>query len=157
MGSRPISHRRSVGGTFSYAGGSLPPMPLSSHRSQLNWLNSLAWPMLAKQLHPPPGSTRGPTEIQVDRVPCKMATAQQPTRRTRHIDMKQFCDSGPKKTPFLFTDWCCTPCSDSMTNRTHQIHEHGYHHGRRRPRYSPKEPSNLQSTFCFSLSSSAQL
>jgi hypothetical protein len=95
------SHRRSVGGiVFLYAGGAvyyrcryLPTIALSSTEAEFASMADAGKAALyLRSLLSDMGFAQNfPTEIQADnRGAMQMATAQQPTRRTRHIDMKQF-------------------------------------------------------------------
>ena len=76
----------------------------------------------------------------------QMATAQQPTRRTRHIDMKQFVILQWSEEDLIsFTD-CPSALlvADSMTKQTGRtkFYEHmDIIMGRRRPKYSTADPS----------------
>jgi hypothetical protein len=153
------SHRRSVGGiVFLYAGGAvyyrcryLPTIALSSTEAEFAsmadagkaalYLRSLLSDMGFVQEHP--------TEIQADnRGAMQMANAQQPTRRTRHIDMKQFVILQWSEEDLIsFTD-CPSALlvADSLTKQTGRTKY--YEHmdiimGRRRPKYSLDIPNEF--------------
>jgi hypothetical protein len=147
------SHRRSVGGiVFLYAGGAvyyrcryLPTIALSSTEAEFAsmadagkaaiYLRSLLEDMGFIQEHP--------TEIQADnRGAMQMATAQQPTRRTRHIDIKQFVILQWTEEDLLSYTDCPSALlmADSMTKQTGRTKF--YQHmdvimGRRKPKFAP--------------------
>jgi hypothetical protein len=87
-----------------------------------------------------------PTETQADDWGgMQMATAQQPTRRTRHVDMKQFILQWSEEDLISFTD-CPSSLlmADSMTKQTGRtkFYEHmDVIMGRRRPKCSPAAPT----------------
>jgi hypothetical protein len=90
-----------------------------------------------------------PTEIQADnRGAMQMTNAQQPTRRTRHIDMKQFVILQWSEEDLIsFTD-CPSALlvADSLTKQTGRtkFYEHmDIIMGRRQPKYSPAAPSEF--------------
>ena len=85
-----------------------------------------------------------PTSIYADNTgACHIATSQQPTRRTRHIDMKIFCilqwtDEEHLAFPTIPTEY--NP-ADSLSKQTGRIKFHQHMDvlmGRRRPAYHPK-------------------
>jgi hypothetical protein len=150
------SHRRSVGGIiFLYAGGAvyyrcryLPTIALSSTEAEFAsmtdagkaalYLRSLLADMGFDQEYP--------TEIQADnRGAMQMVTAQQPTRRTRHIDMKQFVILQWSEEDLISFTACPSALlvADSMTkqNGRTKYHEHmDIIMGRRKPSYTPTNP-----------------
>jgi hypothetical protein len=89
-----------------------------------------------------------PTEIQADnRGATQMANAQQPTRRTRHIDMKLVILQWSEEDLISFTD-CPSALlvPDSLTKQTGRtkFYEHmDIIMGCRRPKYSPATPSEF--------------
>ena len=151
------SHRRSVGGiVFLYAGGAvyykcryLPTIALSSTEAEFASMADAGKAALyLRSLLSDMGFTQDlPTEIQADnRGAMQMATAQQPTRRTRHIDMKQFVILQWSEEDLIsFTD-CPSALlvADSMTKQTGRtkFYEHmDIIMGRRRPKFSTADPS----------------
>jgi hypothetical protein len=107
-----------------------------------------------------------PTETLADNHhgAMQMGTAQQPTRRTRHIDMKQFVILQWSEEDLIsFTD-CPSAllAADSLTKQTGRakFYEHmDIIMGRRKPMSSSPagRPVCNQCSFCFSQSSSATL
>ena len=87
-----------------------------------------------------------PTETQADnRGAMQVATAQQPTRRTPHIDMKQFVTLQWSEEDLISFADCpsALPTADSMTkqNGRTKFHQHfDVIMGRRRPKNSPANP-----------------
>jgi hypothetical protein len=147
------SHRRSVGGiVFLYAGGAvyykcryLPTIALSSTEAEFASMADAGKAALyLRSLLSDMGFVQElPTEIQADNHGAlQMATAQQPTRRTRHIDMKQFVILQWSEEDLIsFTD-CPSALlmADSMTKQTGRtkFYEHmDIIMGRRKPRFSP--------------------
>jgi hypothetical protein len=144
-------HRRSTGGiVFFYAAGAVfwrarihPTVAQSSTEAELNamtdagkaalYLRSILEELGLEQLHP--------TDIQVDNRGARQLTnAQQPTRRTRHIDMKDFCIlQWTEEEQINYKDVATAlNVSDSLSKPTGRIkfHEHmDIMMGRRKPIY----------------------
>ncbi len=153
------SHRRSVGGiVFLYAGGAvyyrcryLPTIALSSTEAEFASMADAGKAALyLRSLLSDMGFVQDlPTEIQADnRGAMQMVTAQKPTRRTRHIDMKQFVILQWSEEDLIsFTD-CPSALliADSMTKQTGRtkFYEHmDIIMGRRRPNFSPATQSDI--------------
>jgi hypothetical protein len=155
------SHRRSVGGiVFLYAGGAvyyrcryLPTIALSSTEAEFASMADAGKAALyLRSLLSDMGFVQEqPTEIQADnRGAMQMASAQQPTRRTRHIDMKQFLVilQWSEEDLISFTD-CPSALlliADSMTkqNGRTKYYEHmDIIMGRRRPNFSQDDPTGI--------------
>jgi hypothetical protein len=87
-----------------------------------------------------------PTEMQADkRGAMQMATAQQPTRRTRHVDMKQFVILQWSEEDLISFADCPSAIlvADSLTKQTGRtkFYEHmDIIMGRRKPKCSPPGP-----------------
>jgi hypothetical protein len=154
------SHRRSVGGiVFPCAGSAarykcrhLPAIALSSTEAKFASMADAGKAALCLRS---PLSDAGfeqnfPTEMLADnRGAMQMANAQQPTRQTWHVDMKQFVIlQWSKQDPISFTD--CPPAllmADSMTKQSGRtkFHEHfDIVMGRRRPNFSMTNPAECE-------------
>ena len=144
-------HRRSTGGIiFFYAAGAVywrarvhPTHALSSTEAEINamadagkaalYLHSILEELGLEQLKA--------TEIEVDnRAARQLTNAQQPTRRTRHIDMKDFCIlQWTEEEQINYRDVASAlNVSDSLSKPTGRIkfHEHmDIMMGRRKPAY----------------------
>jgi hypothetical protein len=155
-------HRRSTGGiVFFFAGGAVfyrarihPTIAQSSTEAEFAfmtdagkaalYLRSILEELCLEQLHP--------TGIQVDNRGARQLTnAQQPTRRTRHIDMRDFCIlQWTEEEQIHFTDVSSAHnVSDSLSKPTGRIKF--YEHmdilmGRRKPAYA----HSLQTPYTFS-------
>jgi hypothetical protein len=151
------SHRRSVGGiAFLHAGGAvcckcrcLPTIALSSTEAEFASMADVGKAALClRSLLSDMGFVQEfPTQMQADnRGAMQMATAQQPTRRTRHVDMKQFVILQWSEEDLIsFTD-CPSALlvADSVTKQTGRTKF--YEHmdaimGRRKPKFSPTNPT----------------
>jgi hypothetical protein len=147
------SHRRSVGGiVFLHAGGAvcckcrrLPTVALSSTEAEFASMADAGKAALClRSLLSDMGFAQElPTEIQADNHGAlQMATAQQPTRRTRRVDMKQFVILQWSEEDLIsFTD-CPSALlmADSVTKQAGRtkFYEHmDVVMGRRKPRFSP--------------------
>jgi hypothetical protein len=154
-------HRRSTGGiVFFYAGGAIyyrtrihPTVAQSSTEAELAfmtdagkaalYLRSILEELNLEQLCP--------TDIKVDNRGARQLTnAQQPSRRTRHIDMRDFCIlQWTEEELILFTDIpTAYNVSDSIskpTGRT-KFYEHmDIMMGRRKPTYALQDPHDPSS------------
>jgi hypothetical protein len=147
------SHRRSVGGiVFLHAGGAvcckcrcLPTIALSSTEAEFASMADAGKAALClRSLLSDMGFVQElPTEIQADdHGALQMATAQQPTRQTRHIDMKQFVILRWSEEDLISFADCPSALlmADSMTKQTGRTKF--YEHmdaimGRRKPRFLP--------------------
>lgn len=163
------SHRRSTGGiVFFYAGGAVyyrsrihPTVAQSSTEAELAfmtdagkaalYLRSILEELKLEQLCP--------TDIKVDNRGARQLTnAQQPSRRTRHIDMRDFCIlQWTEEELILFTDIpTAYNVSDSIskpTGRT-KFYEHmDIMMGRRKPTYVQHDPNDPASLLHLHISS----
>jgi hypothetical protein len=147
------SHRRSVGGiVFMHAGGAvhckcrhhLPTIALSSTEAEFASMADAGKAVLClRSLLSDTGLLQDfPTETRADdRGATQMATAQQPTRRTRHIDMKQLVVLQWSDEDLIsFTD-CPSALltADSMTKQSGRTKFHQHFDtlmGRRQPQSS---------------------
>jgi hypothetical protein len=154
-------HRRSTGGVvFFYAGGAVyyrsrihPTVAQSSTEAELAFMTdagkaALYLRSILEELHL---EQLFPTDIKVDNRGARQLTnAQQPTRRTRHIDMRDFCIlQWTEEELILFTDIpTALNVSDSIskpTGRT-KFYEHmDRMMGRRKPSYVLHDPTDPSS------------
>jgi hypothetical protein len=149
-------HRRSTGGiVFFYAGGAVyyrsrihPTVAQSSTEAELAfmtdagkaalYLRSILEELHLEQLHP--------TKIAVDNRGARQLTnAQQPTKRTRHIDMRDFCIlQWTEEEQILYSDIpSAYNVSDSLSKPTGRIkfyEQMDILMGRRRPSYASTPP-----------------
>jgi Reverse transcriptase (RNA-dependent DNA polymerase) len=150
-------HRRSSGGiVFFYAGGAVyyrsrihPTVAQSSTEAELAfmtdagkaalYLRSILEELKLEQLHP--------TKISVDNRGARQLTnAQQPTKRTRHIDMRDFCIlQWTEEEMIHYADIESKyNVSDSISKPTGRIkfyEQMDILMGRRKPHYVPPQPS----------------